>query len=95
MSAVNHTLGVCENSLKLLLRKSVLRGDLFSQRSRDTKKWGPDKKGDQAPLHTVSVNNILGDSVLYRLLLSRAITGPSFNFIPFVEVFRKVCTSFS
>ena len=34
----------------------------------------------------MSVNNFLDDNVLYRLLLSRAITGPSFNFIPYVEV---------
>ena len=34
----------------------------------------------------MSVNNFLDDNVLYRLLLSRAITSPSFNFIPYVEV---------
>ena len=44
------------------------------------------KRGDQTRLHSVSVNSFLGDRVLYCLILSRAITGPSFNFIPYVEL---------
>ena len=44
------------------------------------------ERGNQTPVRTVSVNNILGDSVMYCFLLSRVMTGPSFNFIPYVEV---------
>ena len=62
---------LCENSLKSLLRKGVLTRDPSSQRNRDTKKGDQIKQGDQTHLRTVSVNNILGDSVMYRLLLSR------------------------
>ena len=40
---------LCENSLKFLLCKRVLRGDLSSRRSSHTKKWGSNKKKESNP----------------------------------------------
>ena len=78
---------LCENSLKFLLCKSVLRRGIYPPREVGIPRSGDQiKRENQTPLRSVSVNNFLGDNVLYRLLLSKAITGPSFNFIPYVEV---------
>ena len=40
---------LCENSLKFLLCKRVLRGHLSSRRSSHTKKWGSNKKKESNP----------------------------------------------